>query len=47
VDEFVAVITPKEFSGVGECYEDFSPTSDDEVRELLEDPASAQQLARS
>jgi predicted phosphoribosyltransferase len=26
---------PHDFSAVGEWYEDFSPTSDDEVRALL------------
>lgn len=36
VDEFVAVMTPADFSGVGEWYEDFSQTTDGEVRELLE-----------
>ena len=36
VDEFVAVITPAEFYGVGEWYEDFSQTSDEEVRTLLQ-----------
>jgi len=36
VDEFVAVITPEEFYGVGQWYEDFSQTTDEEVCELLE-----------
>jgi putative phosphoribosyl transferase len=36
VDEVVAVTTPARFRGVGEWYEDFSQTTDDEVRELLE-----------
>lgn len=36
VDEFVAVITPEEFDGVGQWYEDFSQTTDEEVCELLE-----------
>jgi len=35
VDEMVAVITPANFVGVGQWYEDFSQTSDDEVRGLL------------
>lgn len=35
VDEFVCLITPHSFQGVGQWYEDFSQTSDDEVRELL------------
>jgi predicted phosphoribosyltransferase len=36
VDAFVAVITPADFSGVGAWYEDFSQTSDEEVRMLLQ-----------
>lgn len=35
-DEIVAVIIPREFYGVGQWYEDFSQTSDEEVRDLLE-----------
>jgi predicted phosphoribosyltransferase len=35
VDEVVAVMTPARFRGVGEWYQDFSQTTDDEVRELL------------
>jgi putative phosphoribosyl transferase len=34
-DEVVAVMVPEEFYGVGQWYEDFSQTTDDEVRELL------------
>jgi putative phosphoribosyl transferase len=34
-DDVVAVIEPEEFYGVGQWYEDFSQTTDDEVRELL------------
>jgi len=34
-DEVVAVIAPEEFSGVAEWYEDFSQTTDEEVRALL------------
>src|SRR4051812_185221 len=34
-DEIVAVIKPEEFYGVGQWYENFSQTSDSEVRELL------------
>jgi erythromycin esterase-like protein/predicted phosphoribosyltransferase len=34
-DEVVCVATPKPFQAVGVWYEDFSQTSDDEVRELL------------
>jgi putative phosphoribosyl transferase len=35
VDEIVCVNTPEDFYAVGQWYEDFSQTSDDEVRELL------------
>ena len=35
VDETICAITPENFHGVGQFYEDFSQTSDDEVRELL------------
>ena len=34
-DEVAAVIAPEEFYGVGQWYEDFSQTSDEEVRALL------------
>jgi putative phosphoribosyl transferase len=34
-DEIVCARTPNDFSAVGEWYQDFSPTSDDEVRDLL------------
>jgi predicted phosphoribosyltransferase len=36
VDELVAVMTPADFSGVGQWYQDFSQTTDEEVRDLLE-----------
>jgi putative phosphoribosyl transferase len=36
VDEVVCPLTPEVFDGVGRWYEDFSQTSDDEVRALLE-----------
>lgn len=36
VDELVAVMTPADFSGVGQWYEDFSQTTDNEVRALLD-----------
>ena len=36
VDEVVCAITPEPFYGVGKWYEDFSQTTDDEVRMLLE-----------
>ena len=35
VDEVVCAATPEPFYGVGQFYEDFSQTSDEEVRELL------------
>jgi putative phosphoribosyl transferase len=35
VDEIVCSVTPRPFRAVGLWYEDFSQTSDDEVRELL------------
>jgi predicted phosphoribosyltransferase len=37
VDEIVAVITPAHLMGVGQWYADFTQTTDDEVRELLQD----------
>jgi predicted phosphoribosyltransferase len=39
VDEIVCAITPEPFWAVGVWYEDFSQTTDDEVRELLEQAA--------
>jgi predicted phosphoribosyltransferase len=36
LDEVVCLATPEPFYGVGLWYEDFSPTSDTEVRDLLE-----------
>jgi putative phosphoribosyl transferase len=36
VDEIVCVATPDPFNAVGSWYEDFSQTSDEQVRELLE-----------
>ena len=44
VDEIVCALTPEPFLAVGVWYDDFRPTSDDEVRELL---AEADQLDRS
>lgn len=35
VDELICVATPEPFHAVGLWYEDFAPTSDDEVRRLL------------
>ena len=36
VDEIVCALTPKRFLGVGRWYHDFSQTTDEEVRDLLE-----------
>jgi len=36
VDEVICPLSPEEFDGVGRWYEDFSQTSDDEVRSLLD-----------
>ena len=43
-DDVAAVIVPEEFYGVGEWYEDFSQTTDDEVRQFLAE-ATQRQLA--
>jgi putative phosphoribosyl transferase len=37
VDEMVCAMTPEPFYGVGRWYEDFSQTTDEEVRALLEE----------
>jgi predicted phosphoribosyltransferase len=34
-DEVATVMAPELFYGVGQCYEDFSQTSDEEVRQIL------------
>jgi predicted phosphoribosyltransferase len=34
-DEVVAVLTPEDFFGVGQWYDDFTQTTDDEVRAIL------------
>jgi putative phosphoribosyl transferase len=39
-DKVVCAVTPQPFWGVGQWYEDFSQTSDEEVRELLKRAAS-------
>jgi putative phosphoribosyl transferase len=41
-DEVVAVLVPERFYAVGQWYEDFSQTSDEEVRELLAEAARRQ-----
>jgi predicted phosphoribosyltransferase len=38
-DEVVCLYTPPSFEAVGQCYVDFSETSDDDVRRLLNPPA--------
>ena len=40
VDEIAAVIVPETFASVGEWYDDFPQTSDDEVRQLLAEAAT-------
>lgn len=42
VDEVVCAVTPEPFMAVGVWYSDFSQTSDEEVRELLERAARHQ-----
>jgi putative phosphoribosyl transferase len=42
VDEIVCAITPEVLFGVGAWYQDFSQTTDDQVRDLLERAASGQ-----
>ena len=34
-DEFVCVLSPTDFRGVGSCYRDFAPVGDEKVRTLL------------
>jgi predicted phosphoribosyltransferase len=43
VDDVVCAATPRPFQGVGQWYEDFSQTADEEVRELLARAASREQ----
>src|SRR5258706_450774 len=50
VDEVICAITPEPFDAVGRWYEDFSQTTDDEVRDLLalrERPADEHATPRS
>ena len=47
VDEIVCAATPEPFRGVGLWYEDFSQTTDEEVRELLEQEPPQRQHATS
>jgi predicted phosphoribosyltransferase len=44
-DEMVAVLVPASFHGVGEWYQDFSQTTDDEVRHCLSETAARHQGA--
>ena len=41
VDEVICARTPEPFIAVGAWYDDFSQTSDEEVRELLNDAAQS------
>jgi putative phosphoribosyl transferase len=41
VDEFVCVYAPRGFHAVGQFYEDFGQTTDEEVRDLIEHPREA------
>ncbi len=45
VDEIVCAVTPEPFRGVGLWYEDFSQTTDQDVRELLERATEKHQRA--
>jgi putative phosphoribosyl transferase len=45
VDEIVCALTPSPFHAVGLWYDDFSQTSDEEVRELLRDSSEDQETA--
>lgn len=47
VDEIVCAVTPRNFQGVGLWYDDFSQTSDEEVRELLTRPTQQRHVASS
>jgi predicted phosphoribosyltransferase len=47
VDEIVCLATPEPFFGVGMWYEDFSQTSDAEVRALLEQRGAADEGTRT
>ena len=45
VDEIVCAVTPRPFRGVGMWYKDFSQTTDDEVRDLLQRANQTRQRA--
>jgi predicted phosphoribosyltransferase len=46
VDEIICVVTPLSFYGVGQGYDDFSQTTDAEVRDLLQRAACARSTSR-
>ena len=46
-DETICAIAPEFFQAVGQYYEDFSQTSDEDVRELLNQAAQKQDLGQS
>ena len=46
-DDVVCVLTPERFYAVGQWYDNFSQTTDDEVRELLERAAQEYAIAHS
>jgi putative phosphoribosyl transferase len=41
VDDIICAVTPEPFYAVGRWYEDFSPTTDEEVGDLLKRSAQA------
>jgi putative phosphoribosyl transferase len=45
VDEFVCVLRPYRYYGVGQFYDDFTQTSDDEVRALLDAARNARRAS--
>jgi putative phosphoribosyl transferase len=47
VDEIVCAVTPENFQGVGLWYDDFSQTTDEEVRELLKRAKQQQFVANA
>jgi predicted phosphoribosyltransferase len=46
VDEIVCAVTPEPFQAVGLWYDDFAPTTDDEVRDLLARAGSSEAPTR-
>jgi putative phosphoribosyl transferase len=47
VDEIICAVTPEPFDGVGKWYRDFSQTTDEEVRQLLEKARSLQRAKKA